>query len=409
MTNFASSFTKSTLLFFLVFIQSTSFSQVGWSQKSNFPDTRYGGCGFSIQGIGYTGLGWNPIPTGDFWSYNTFSDNWTRVADFPGPVRGDAVAFSIGKYAYVGTGLQRNALKDFYKFNPKTNKWSSISDFGGSSRSQATSFVIDSFAYVGFGAGSSYFKDWWKYDPSDDSWSEIASFPANERSRPTSFSIGGKGYIICGRDRTNFKTTKEVWEYDPVTNFWTQLQDFPGLEREGASAFVICNKGYLLGGSNYNNQSLYDCWEYDPKNDFWVNIDSLPDTTRAVFPTFVIESKGYIATGYHQIGSQPRYLSNVWEFTPDSLCSDSSLANAERIFSTSVHLYPNPMSEILYVSIQEGIKLEIRVFDITGNTIHRSSFNSKTSINVSDFSKGLLFYTIEGKHGIIKKGKLYKE
>jgi len=395
-------------MFLLLCLQCSVFGQDSWSQKANFPDTRYGGCGFSIQGIGYTGLGWNPLPTGDFWSYDTISDDWTRVADFPGPVRGDAVAFSIGKYAYVGTGLQRNSLKDFYKFDPKTNKWSTISDFGGSSRSQAASFTIDSFAYVGFGGGSSYLKDWWKYDPSNDSWSEIASFPSNERSRPTSFSIGGKGYIICGRDRTNFKTTTEVWEYDPIANFWTQLQDFPGLEREGASGFVICNKGYLIGGSNYSHQSLNDCWEYDPKNDLWINIDSLPDTSRAVFSTFVIGSRGFIATGYNQKGSSPKYLSSFWEFTPDSSCNKIELSSVNGLLEKKINIFPNPFSESLKILNESGQNLEIAIRDLSSRVIYQEQLITSTTINTSRFPKGMMIYTLKGERGVLKNGKLFK-
>nr|MBA3283985.1 T9SS type A sorting domain-containing protein [Nitrosopumilus sp.] len=78
-----------------------------WNQLPDLPGLKRGGAvGFSINGKGYIGSGFDTAGTGldDFWVYDSINQQWQSIADLPmGPVV-YAVGFSIGDYGYVGMG-----------------------------------------------------------------------------------------------------------------------------------------------------------------------------------------------------------------------------------------------------------------------------------------------------------------
>ncbi len=90
-------------------------------------------------GTGYDG--YNNLK--DFWKYDPDADAWTKIADFAGGTRTEAIAFGIQQYGYVGTGYDgSNALKDFWKYDPSTDSWTSIVTYGGEKKTICTSFRL---------------------------------------------------------------------------------------------------------------------------------------------------------------------------------------------------------------------------------------------------------------------------
>src|SRR5207302_377714 len=80
-----------------------------WNSKANFISGRkdIDRGFFVINNSAYLGMGNDTNKTSvynDFWQYNTTTDSWTQIADFPGRGRHGAVGFSICTNGYLGLG-----------------------------------------------------------------------------------------------------------------------------------------------------------------------------------------------------------------------------------------------------------------------------------------------------------------
>jgi hypothetical protein len=137
-----------------------------YTQLNDFPGApRRGSIGFSMDGKGYVGLGYKDIGSynkgyfKDLWEYDPLTDDWTRLPDFPGEARQDAIGFGMDGAIYVGMG----GINDFYKYDLKTKVWSTLNYIPGNSRVHAFSFHIGSSIYYGGGMSPNLASDMWKY------------------------------------------------------------------------------------------------------------------------------------------------------------------------------------------------------------------------------------------------------
>src|SRR5438045_7987523 len=94
---------------------------------------------------------WKYLYKKDFWEYDPATDTWTQKADFGGVARNRATGFSINGKGYIGTGWDGSFRKDFWEYDPATNTWTLKADFGGTARYSAPGFSIGNKGYVGTG------------------------------------------------------------------------------------------------------------------------------------------------------------------------------------------------------------------------------------------------------------------
>ncbi len=188
----------------------------GWRQLQTIPGgakARQGAVAFTLNGVGYFGLGVTEDGTflDDFWAFTPDRDDpasgtWQQRAFFKGGPRANAVAFVIGEQAYVGTGdniigdmyegpYTGQIFNDFYRYDPYTNTWLDVQPYtadktgrDGAVRAitRAIGFAIPSKkeGYVGYGtqpfdyvapnppesqSGIPTQQDFWKYQPFNDS------------------------------------------------------------------------------------------------------------------------------------------------------------------------------------------------------------------------------------------------
>ncbi len=213
-----------------------------WTQKADFGGTaREAAVGFSVDGKGYVGTGWDTALSKDFWEYDPSTNIWTQKADFGGSARTAGTGFSLNGKGYLGTGSigLGNNSGDFWQYDPMANTWTQKADFS-TARQGAVGFSIGSKGYQGTGSSNSYLKDFWQYDPMANTWTQKADF-STARFAAAGLSIDGKGYIAIGHDGNSFK--KDFWQYDPTLNIWTQKADVGGTERNFATSFSIGSKG----------------------------------------------------------------------------------------------------------------------------------------------------------------------
>lgn len=79
----------------------------------------------------------------------------------------------------------------------------------------------------------------------------------------------------------------------------------------------------------------------------------------------------------------------------------SSLSNPEFVMGVAVRLYPNPVSEFLRIELDNSFKLkQIVIYNNLGQLVSKES---KTQINVSNYSRGLYFAEIETMKGTVTR------
>lgn len=292
----------------------------------------------------------------------TVSDNkfraftyWKRISDFPGVRRYGTSSFSIDNMGYVGMGAHNDEgyLRDFYRYNPQSDSWERIADFPGPGRNYALGFSYNGKGYVGFGfSGPGYCNDLWEYDPSTDQWSSVAMnyniwtdkdayfvignelfivaqsgvhkldldnmefsnlghFTGNYRFFTTGFSLNDKGYMFAGQE-PDFKYLKDLWEYNRNENSWKMISELEGSKhRDSPISFTLGNRMFMgMGGFTtvYN-----DIFEYEITNNKWYELEKLPGKGRKHAAYFTINDKAYVATGFAGYYDE---LTDFYEFDP---------------------------------------------------------------------------------------------
>jgi hypothetical protein len=79
--------------------------------------------------------------------------------------------------------------------------------------------------------------------------------------------------------------------------------------------------------------------------------------------------------------------------------------------SNAVQIYPNPVEDVIHVSIENNTlnNIEIYLFDIFGRMLDiQRIIDKKTAINMSSFSAGVYFLQIKEGNRIIKSSKIVK-
>jgi len=194
---------------------------------------------------------------------------WTRIGNFEGSARYQALAFSLEDIGYITGGHDAGDVNDFYQFTPDAGTWTSLSS--GTSPVNGTVFTIGNKAYVI--SGSNLFE----FNPDKGIWVSKTSFPGTERSKMFAFSVGSRGFVGSGAswNGTQYIYFNDFWEFDPrddITNgtdingdpmgSWTQKVDFPGTGRLSGEGFSIASYGYVCSG--FNSGDLDDFWQYNP-------------------------------------------------------------------------------------------------------------------------------------------------
>lgn len=227
-----------------------------WTRKADFVENiMAGGIGFSVNGKGYVGLGWNStnfLDKNEFYEYDPGSNTWTKKADFTGGNRNNAIAFVINDKAYVGLGERNTYYKDLWEFDPVLNQWTQKANYAGNGRDWTVSFSVDNDGYVGLGhywdgAIDYTFNDFWKYIVSSDSWIKVSDFTGSARTNAVGTSDGINGYV---------QGSNEIWQYDPTLNNWTEKATPPS---NFLNALSIGSKCYFIGTDEF--------WEYNPAYD----------------------------------------------------------------------------------------------------------------------------------------------
>ncbi len=201
----------------------------------------------------------------------TTSKKWTLLKEFPGEPRVGAVSFAIGDKVYVGLGSRTVGLfdnddnfADFWAYDTTSDTWIQLGDFPGGARSLAFGFALDGKGYVGSGRDAttldSYGKtDFWEFEPISASWTKKNDLPSVTPSQPAGFlapfadAANGIAYYGTGIDRATSFPNSKVFRYSGLGGDWTSVPDYP-VDILGAVGFMIGNRVFV-GASTLNNSA----------------------------------------------------------------------------------------------------------------------------------------------------------
>ncbi len=372
-----------------------------WKSVKSMPPLRDGAISFSIGSSGFCGGGGEK--QGDFWKYNPKTNAWTQLANIPGVKegRGFAAGVADGKYGYAGLGQdsasQTAVKRDWWRYDTATNKWTQMADFPGYTRDAVGTFVINGTIYVFGGVDSAfdYLSDCWAYDTGANKWTLIGLMP-DWIAFPSSFVINGKGYFTCYVSGSNGLESTDLNVFDPNTKTWTTEASFPGTARQAGAAFVLNNVAYVgLGQSQYS--TIYgDFYAYTPGSNTWASVPNFGGGLRAWPSAFVIGGNAYVGTGSYVSGNSLVITDDWWQYVPSALSVNELSAAGDFI------CYPVPAKN--FVTIENTLHnsnedLNYYVYNMAGQLVDAGKLtnsDSKYSLNVSELSNGEYLLCLKG-------------
>ncbi len=326
------------------------YGQSDWTKKANFPGvTRAFDVAFSIGHYGFVGVGRNCSNTNqiDFYKYNTRTNTWSAITNYPGNGQYGCSACTIEGKGYVGLGWSGNQnCNDFWRYDTISKGWTQMATFPGTPRYSTSPFVIGHKAYFVGGSpnGPPYFNDVWVYDAHQNTWTQLRNYPETGGVESyVSFAIGKHGYV--GDGYYNPGCYSSMYEYDTASDTWTAISPIPAAYGVGGDPGVFClgSKAYVVSGTECTTIGLPDGWVYDTVTKSWCEFSYLGGSklSTGYGAAFAADNHGYICTGYD---TNQNCLNGLWEYTPSAkfTVSDTVACNADtaRFSATTNFLSP---------------------------------------------------------------------
>jgi len=178
-------------------------------------------------------------PIGDWGDWDNITDG-SAEQDFPGTITENSVAFTINGIGYVGLGttdFSNTVTPYFYKYEPNEKSfnhdkgtWTKIGDFPGGARTEAVTFTIGKNVYLFGGQDDegTYYNDlWMARQTSGDNltWVQRRSLSADARVEAIGFALGEMGFVGLGKNDSG-EALSDFWRYNPFTNQWNPAANF---------------------------------------------------------------------------------------------------------------------------------------------------------------------------------------
>ena len=384
---------RKTAILLLCTIFSISLSAQDWELVSTPPFFKHHSNGFGFEGKAYVfeGVYESNEVSNEVWEYNPATDEWVRLADFPGARRGIAIGDDWeGKYYYGFGSGPIGGLSDLWVFDPVDTSFTRLPFCPCQGRSHPALVAHNDKVYMGAGSGAnSDLNDWWEYDMITQEWSQKPNIPGSRRHHTFQFAMDD--YIYVGGGHVS------SWHrYDPATEEWLIIDGFPQ-GRVAGTQFSYKGKGYVLGGDNTfhqnvpNNESFL---RYDPLTGNWEELPSLPNGSRWAPSSFIIEDDLYFFGGLSE--SMPSDAT-LWKFDLSSLDNPVSTNNLAEDLEGRISVYPNPFQNKLNFEskLQTNDLYKVRVMDVQGRTVFTvDGFNLKNELDLTSIPKGFYFLEI---------------
>lgn len=360
-------------------ISSFLFGQAEWEQISPLPndlvtDHSYA---FALNGKGYFVAGADRFSyLDDFFEYDPETDEWTRIGEFPGGVRGFGIGDTWDGKAYFGFGFNGNNYQDdLWVFDPETETWTELAPCPCTPRIHPAFIAHNDKIFVGLGGSAQGdLNDWWEYDMATDSWSQKPDFPDLPRHHPYQFGVGD--YVYTGFGHGGPLIFDEWYRYDPATEEWTQMATLPAEGRVAGTQFSFNGKGYALSGDGGDHRSMEEgeFWAYDPELDEWEELPPHPGPSRWAPASFVLDGWVYFLSGPTNVGGNLNYTANnSYRYQLEEMpTSTQELTDDPGLFE----VFPNPTAEQVQFSWKSGFAGtagQFRILNNEGRTVYQTA------------------------------------
>ncbi|KAA3650518.1 MAG: T9SS C-terminal target domain-containing protein [Bacteroidetes bacterium] len=394
--------------FGIILFISTSQAQV-WTQKANFPGhARVNPIVFEMGGKGYLYGGASNVLAQtstvykDLWEYNPVTDTWIQLANSNSSGIVAGIGFSYNNEGYVGLGWDGSTNHSgIYKYSRTTNSWSFVTNYAGQGVRNSYFALVGNLLYVAAGSDvissstSIIRKDFWTYNLNTNQWIQLSDLPFGKRSSGISFSHGINLYFGFGTDGTTGNNKKDLWQYNTQTAVWTQIIGFPGVPRIHPTISKVYNKVIIGGGHQFGvGQELLDYYELDLNTMTWKSITSFTNGQRSLSKSIDINNKAYILCGNNVQNSA---LKDVWELSYSSV-------GLETIENIEFKIYPQPVSNQLFIESGTDVELLVQMYDLNGRVVIQKKIDNQFNmLDVTAIKSGMYHLKIISNQKSISK------
>ena len=75
----------------------------------------------------------------------------------------------------------------------------------------------------------------------------------------------------------------------------------------------------------------------------------------------------------------------------------------------AISLYPNPLTDKLYVNVKDDVTSEIIIYDMLSKKLMQQTFTNSMVMNMNELAPGIYIYEVRNGNGVLGKGKIVKE
>lgn len=388
-----------TLLFSLLFLSSFSgYAQDAWTQLNDFPFETYSSSSssFVVGEDAYVAVreGENEVdsPAG-LYVYDSVSDGWTFVTEFPSEVGFFVDSFVIeNRVFYLGLDISTD-ISELWEFDSTTTTWEQRTgypfEFSPFFGFYGTAFSINGLGYVMSSLDQEGISNFASYDPETDSWTERAPFVGPDKGSNNGFVIDSKAYMLFGNE-FEIDFVNDLWMYDPDTDSWEQKESIPGGFTFNPAVFVLQDQAYVGLGEQDLSQLNTLFMRYNPVTDSWETIESPSFLSGAPFG-FAVNNIGYVGVGFNDpFSPETSASSEVWRLDP-------ALLSVAEENTTNVSIFPNPVTDVLFIQSSTPVT-EVTVYTILGQIVLTEKMENN-QLDVSSLSKGIYLLQMTNETG----------
>ncbi len=366
-------------------------------QVSDFPGTeRDDGCVFTVNNKAYcfSGLevGW--LCTGNGFVFDGSSEVWTStISSLPsGKERQYATAFSYSNNGYILGGIDCSnvCLNDLWVYNTLTNLWSALPNFPSQGRQGSCNFVLNNKAYIigGKYSNGTISNEVWEYNITTSTWTQKNNLPFAGTFRGVAFQINNIGYTCFGLTN-NGNFNRVIFQYNQSNDSWTAIPNITLPARNYIGCAVTSNKAFLYGGQDSTFQITNDVQLFDPNNNSVTTYSGIPTFGRKGGMAFALNNKFYFTTGV----TLTARVKETWK-------NDQFVGIEETPLNLNdVKVFPNPSSEAINIQTDKDY-INLILTSIIGEIVFEGRSNN---ISVKDLPNGVYNLNIAFNKGSINK------
>ncbi len=124
------------------------------------------------------------------------------------------------------------------------------------------------------------------------------------------------------------------------------------------------------------------------------------------YPTIKFTNWGHICSTCTELVLDDVMLYTIAEVSPSVPSCFSGTGDADK--NVSAEIYPNPVTNELQVKTNDREQSEVIIYDVASQKILQQQFTSAFTLNTGQLAKGIYFYEVRNKNGVVKMGKLVK-